>query len=73
MEKQYSYEYKGFIISITRNKRKDVFIDSIIRLTNGYKESILFPRNVIGLSFFLTLKSAKNKAIQFIDDFDLNG
>lgn len=68
MEKTFTYEYRNFTITIFRNKRKDCFLQSIKGDVNGKDKYIILPENVFGLSLFLTLKGAKNKAIELINE-----
>lgn len=62
IEKVYNFNVSGFTFSIKRNKRKDVFLGLITNTNNTkYIERIQPIKRV-----FLTIKGAKNHAIEMI-------
>lgn len=72
IEKIFKYKYKSYEIVIERNKRKDCFlkITKVNNLKSYERPEIYLPKNKIGVSVFLNLKSAKSKAMEIIDCFE---
>lgn len=67
IEKVFTFDYKGHRVTIERNRRKDCFLSIDIIDPKPYEKPKIYICN--GASFHLTVKSAKNKAIQIIDSF----
>lgn len=64
IEKTWNIEINGYTFSIERNKRKDVFLSKIIVDTKN--------KGFIGIKkqHFLTLKGAKQHALEMINEYE---
>lgn len=63
IKKTYCYNYKGFYFEINRNFRNDNFLQKIKDNNETFLSYIVPPKTV-----FLSIKAAKNYAIQLIED-----
>ena len=64
IEKTWNLEINGYTFSIERNKRKDVFLSTIIVDTKN--------KGYIGtrIQYFTTLKAAKKHALEMINEYE---